>query len=128
MIPSKTGQNIWWKGLAFLVLLIVPMPVWAAQGNEKKKEENPPPPRPQVQQQKPQVQQQRPQLFGPFGEKATFPADGTKSYQPTRLGPSYEALSASRAPVWLPGFFFTFSRFSNTKTQSTKSIWLERGN
>jgi len=58
MNSSKTYQNTLWKGLAFLVLLMVPMLVWGTQ--DQKKKENPPPPK--VQQQKPQVQQQKPQV------------------------------------------------------------------
>ena len=61
MSISKRSQNILWKGLAFLLLLMVPMLVWATQ--EEKKKENPPPPQPQVKQQKqPKVQQQKPQV------------------------------------------------------------------
>ena len=42
MNSSKTCHNILWKGLAFLVLLMVPMLVWGTQ--DQKKKENPPPP------------------------------------------------------------------------------------
>ena len=57
MSISKRSHNILWEGLAFLLLLMVPMLVWA--NPDQKKKENQPPPK--VQQQKPQVQQAKPQ-------------------------------------------------------------------
>ena len=76
MNPSKTSHSVLLKELAFLVLLIVPMLVWAAQGEQEKKKEkeNPPPAKPQVEQRKqpqveerrqPQVQQQQPRTERP---------------------------------------------------------------
>ena len=58
MSISKRSQSILWKGLAFLLLLMVPMLVWATQ--EEKKKENPPPPKVQQQKQAPAQRQQAP--------------------------------------------------------------------
>src|SRR5271157_1538084 len=57
MSKSKKSHNILGKGLAFLVLLMVPMLVWA--GQEEKRKENPPAAK--GQQQKPQAQQPKAQ-------------------------------------------------------------------
>ncbi len=58
-------HNVLWKSLAFVVLLVIPMPVWAVQGSEKKREENPSPPRHEVQREEhhvatPKAQQPKP--------------------------------------------------------------------
>jgi hypothetical protein len=87
---SKTSQNILWKGLAFLVLLMVPMLVWAAQENQKKKEENPPPAQPKVQQQKPQVQRTQPQYQQPKPQPKYQQAKPQPQFQQQKPQPKYQ--------------------------------------
>ena len=68
MNPSKTRHSILRRKLALLALLMVPMFVWAVQGEQEKKKEkeSPPSAKPQVEQRKqPQVQQQQPKAQRP---------------------------------------------------------------
>ena len=97
MNPSKTPCSVLLKELAFLVLLIVPMLGWAAQGEQEKKKENPPPSKPQVEQRKqpqveehrqPQVQQQQPRTQRPQPQYEQ--AKPQPQYQQPKTQPLYQ--------------------------------------
>ena len=96
MIISKRSHNILWKGLAFLLLLMVPMLVWAAQEEKKKEKENAPPAKvqqqkPQVQQQRPQVQQrQKPQYQQPKAQPQYQQPKAQPTYQQPKAQPKYQ--------------------------------------
>ena len=97
MNPSKTSHSVLLKELAFLVLLIVPMLVWAAQGEQEKKKENPPPSKPQTEQRKqpqaeerkqPQVQQLQPRTERPQPQYQQPKAQ--PQYQQPKPQPQYQ--------------------------------------
>ena len=88
MSKSKKSHNILGKGLAFLVLLMVPMLVWAGQGEKKK--ENPPPAK--GQQQKPQAQQPKaqPQYQQPKAQPQYQQPKAQPQYQQPKAQPQYQ--------------------------------------
>ena len=103
MNPSKTCHSILLKELAFLVLLIVPMLVWAAQGEQEKKKEkeNPAPSKPQVEQRKqPQVEERKqpqyqqakpqPQYQQPKAQPQYQQPKGQPQYQQPKPQPQYQ--------------------------------------
>ena len=110
MNPSKTCHSILWKELAFLVLLMVPMFVWAAQGEQEKREKEKETPRtakpqgqqqkqpqvqrerkqPQVQQKQPQVQRPQPQYQQPKAQPQYQQPKAQPRYQQPKAQPQYQ--------------------------------------
>jgi hypothetical protein len=92
MNPSKTPHNsVLLKELAFLLLLVVPVLVWAAQGEQEKKKENPPSSKPQVEERRqPQVQQPKaqPQVQQPKAQPQYQQAK--PQYQQPKAQPQYQ--------------------------------------